>query len=180
MSGEEEQETRVAIIKMKRVCSIIRATCLICIIVFVLVWFLSIGFSIYEVMNSEQPQIGFKEVTYLVLTGLLTISLLIVALKVFSSIVDGEMPFSKKQVKRLWITGALFLVYAVSDTLVSVAFSIGTVAQEYYLIIDASNSAESSIIDVNLPAILMALVCFGLAVIFKYGVLLQEFNDDAL
>ena len=180
MSGEETREIRVAFSKMKKVCKIIKAICFVCLVGFVLIWLLLIGLAINEMVSSDQPQTGLKEIAYLILTGLLTISLLIIAIRVFSDIVIGESPFSLKQVKRLRIAGALFLFYAISEALVSFGFSFGTVAMEHNLIVDVNSGDDTSIINVNLSAILISLACFGLAIIFKYGVLLQRLNDETM
>lgn len=92
----------------------------------------------------------------------------------------GETPFTLKQVKRLRILGTSFLVFELVETLMSTFFFFHTefAGQDFGVIM--GNAVSGSFIQVNPAAILAAFACFGLAIMFKYGILLQELSDDTL
>ena len=178
--SDDELELKRSVEKLKKTCRAIKMICLVCLICFAIGWalficLLSIGF-----LSSEPRLAQLDEISYLLLTGLLSISLLIIALRIFTDIVAGESPFTLKQVKRLRWAGGLLLIYTALDTLLSVSFTYSLFGVDGHFGIAVGDNAFSPYIQVNIAALIIALACFGLAVIFKYGVLLQQFNDDTL
>jgi len=178
--NSDELVLRESIERVKKICKAIRVVCIVCLICFTIGWIIFTWLLVFKYLAGGSEQVELSEIAYLVLFGLLTISLLIVALRIFSDIVAGESPFILKQVKRFNWVGILFLFYTALEALLSVSFSYSLFGEgDFYGIVGGSNVA-TSFIKVNALTFIAAIVCFGLAVIFKYGVLLQQISDDTL
>ena len=180
MSGEETHKLKESLGKAKKACKVIKILCLVCLVCSVLVWLLYSIMLIISSLQNESGNIGWGEVAYFVSFGLLISSLLFIALRVFSDIVAGESPFTLKQVKRLRLAGTLLLLFVILDAFFSLDFSFGTEALGYNFGIIGNRGSESPSIKVNVFAIITACMCYGLSIVFKYGVLLQELSDETL
>ena len=176
----DELDIKESIKKLKKVCKVIRMVCLVCLILFALGWLLFTCMMIIGFVSNKPDSAGLDEIAYLTLFGILAIFMFIIALRMFSDILAGESPFSMKQVKRLRLTGTLFLIYTALEALLSVSFAYDLFGGAGNLGIVTGENAVSPFIQVNVFTLIVAIVCFGFAVIFKYGVLLQQISDDTL
>ena len=180
MSDDDIKELSNSITKLKLMCKVIQMVCLVCLIGFVTLWLLISGLQVFEIINGVQNGINIGDVLYQILVGIMVCILLIVTLRVFSDIVAGETPFTMKQVRRLRIAGTVLIAFSLIDTLISASFYFITDIAGQYSGVIASSGIDSSFIHIDLTSIIAALACYGLALIFKYGILLQELSDDTL
>jgi len=180
MSDDDLEILRVSIARMKSLCGVIRVVCLVCLIIFAAFWILFSCLEINQFLEESSSGVSVGDLMYLLLFGILVITLFVVTLKIFSDIKAGETPFSLKQVKRLRIVGTAFLAFALLDLLISSVYFFGPEIIGQYSGVILNSGIDSSFIHVNLAAVIAALACYGLSVIFKYGILLQELSDDTL
>jgi len=180
MSSKEEMELQGSIKKMKKVCKVIQVGCFIALLAFILVWLLIAYFLVADIIKGI---VGLGEAVHLILFGAFVCSFLIIALRAFSDIVKGESPFSQKQVKRLRVLGTILLICTILETAVPflpiASVYGGEVLGKSVGVVTTSN-ADPPIVKLNAPMLIMSAMCYGFAIIFKYGVLLQQLSDDTV
>ena len=99
----------------------------------------------------------------------------------FGDISKGSTPFSKKQIFRIRVIGALFLASAIAELLISANYSnIVQVGGDFAIGYSSSSNAAPDSLFIDARAILGAVVCFALSAIFSYGAILQEDNDGTV
>ena len=180
MSANEEREIREAFNRMKRVCKVIRIVVLVCLVAFTLGWIIFACLMIAGHIRDGSDTIGLDAIAYFILFGLLIVFLLIITLRIFSDICANESPFSFKQVKRLRFMGSAFLISTAIEALLSLSFSFDMPKVSSFIGLVGNSTSDPSYIHVNVLTLIIALACFGLAIIFKYGILLQQLSDDTL
>ena len=112
------------------------------------------------------------------LCGAITTGLTLYLLsRMFAEIGRGESPFTRLRVRQLQVLGALFLLTAVSNLFVIPGSEVGAQDGSLTLSFYSPQPAEGTI-DVDFPSIVIAIICFALSLIFKYGALLQCETDD--
>ncbi|MCL1799121.1 MAG: hypothetical protein FWG23_05235 [Eggerthellaceae bacterium] len=179
MVNEETLKLQNSVMRMEKTCRIIKTLCLICLAGFVLVWSLVVCFFVVECVQAGFAPLNLVDIVFFIMFGVLVCLSLIIAIRAFSDVIAGESPFTLKQAKRLRTLGTVFLLLAVAEALLSVLFgplSYGAELPGGGLI--GLVTVESSMISVNLSMLIVAVMCYGFAVIFKYGILLQQLSDD--
>ncbi|MCI8366622.1 MAG: hypothetical protein HFJ66_03365 [Eggerthellaceae bacterium] len=138
--------------------------------IFALIVLLPSGFSF---VGPEQPIAAFSIVVD-VAVGFLVLFIL----GRFCSIVSkGHSPFSSTCSKLLGILGLLIIVSVICKAFIAPGTDFGVVSDSGQAVVDYDGSqADEVFIDVR--GILEGISCFVLAVIFRYGALLQNETDD--
>lgn len=116
----------------------------------------------------------------LVCSGLLLAALFKTGAVVFLDVSRGDSPFTLVQAYRLRRSSVIVLLYAAFEALLSPGFMAILELNGFeigYSLVDHSTDFS---ISVNVGALILAAVLFSLSLIFKYGVLLQEFSDETL
>lgn len=182
MSDNEGSALHSSLEHIRTVCKVIRVACLVCLVGFILCWVVFTSWMIAEYINATPNGVQIEDISYTFLFGVMVCVLFIVTLRIFSDIVAGETPFSHKQVKRLRYLGAAFLVFAAIELILSTSFYFDTqlLGQTLSVVGESASEIPSEFIRIDLTAILAALASYGLALIFKYGILLQEYSDETL
>lgn len=104
-------------------------------------------------------------------------SVLLLSSGMFSDIAKGMSPFSDKQVRRLRVISALFLIAFFADALIPLgSAAIGSGASlETRAVADEYLSFK-----VNPLILSCSIFFFALSFVFKYGSLLQSLSDDTV
>lgn len=98
-------------------------------------------------------------------------ALLLIGL-MFRSCGKGNSPFSRYFVRHLKILGVLFLACVVAGLFITPGTQFGAVTDTSEMIVDYGTEREDLSIDVTI--LFVAIACFALSTIFRYGALLQD------
>ena len=176
MVGEEAAVLEESLSKVRKACKAIKVFCFCAVFVFVVLGALLLfvgcsqegGVNVLHLVNSAIYIVGSIVISWL-------------AMRIFSDIEKGQTPFSITQVNRIRGIAFCFLVFAVMDFVFSPVFFGHLPAGQVG--IGFTNQADSSLratIDLNIIALMMALLTYFFSVAFKYGALLQSNADDTL
>ena len=177
MLDETACETKRLLVRTNGVCKLI---CLLMKVVFVAmcVWWLvataimAISVSSPESLGNVHPVSAATMIGY-VFSYVVMAVICITLIKIFSDASKGHSPFTMLQVKRLRLVAGMLLAYAVLEFLVTYSASFlpgGWIG----------SSANGAAITIDFFTIVAAAVIYAFSFVFKYGVLLQEFSDDAI
>lgn len=180
MSGEEHRELNASIDKVKRGCKLIKYVCLICLIAFLFSWVMLLGAMVLDIVSSGLDSIKLRGIIYILLHGIVISILLFISVRVFSSVVAGESPFTMRQVWRFRIAALVLLALVVVEAFVAVGFSQTVQLLGTDMIYDGGYALDRDQIDINIMALFFAAMVFGISVVFQYGSLLQRLNDETV
>lgn len=180
MSGEESQELETSIERLVRVCRIIKNISITCFVVFMPSLAIVLGLMLLDLVNSMNVVATLKSLLYVLSYGFVIGALLLISIKIFSNIVSGESPFTIKQAKRFRIAGALLLLLAVVESILSMDFSYSVQLSGVNFAANGSTGAEQSVINIDAMMIFFAVILFSLSVLFQYGILLQRLCDETV
>jgi hypothetical protein len=165
--------------KMKKVCGLLSRVTLVGLVLFSLFFAIVLTLQVYGLTEDNVDSMGLLTVVYSFLLYSLMGCLFFIAWRMFSDVAKGESPFSMTQVKRFTLVGIILLAFTLLDALLPLM--VNFVAEAFGYIVGLTESSTNGlIIKVNILALVAALSCFGLAYVFKYGILLQELSDETL
>lgn len=120
---------------------------------------------------------SFIGLTPFLLGSLATGYILFLLERVFWEIGQGGSPFSALRIRQLRLLGVLFAAIALSNFLVAPGTQVGSqngdAKMAFY-----SAAPEGSAIDVDYESMLIAVVCFALSLVFKYGSTIERETND--
>lgn len=174
MTCDDRLEAETSLCRVNKVCKGINAFLKIACVVFCVFWLLVAGFMAFSF--SENDGIVLNIAIHLARGAVIAV-LFIVLIGVFSDATKGQSPFTLKQVGRLRLIALSLLVYAVLEVVFSVSSVMMQLGSLNFGYISTNNSA---IITFDFAPLIAAAVVFAFSFVFKYGVLLQDFSDDAL
>jgi len=189
MVNTETQELLQALEKVKATCRKIKGYCTFSLVLFTIVTVLLTVITAMLYANQDQlkvlgvalPELGPRLIIDAILSTSLSLIILLVAHRMFSEIVSKQTPFTNRQVKRLRFLGRSILIYSVVDLLIGLAFYAIELANYYdFFVYHPGDVPPVLISNTNAYVILAGLACYGLAVVFRYGMLLQQLSDDTL
>lgn len=99
--------------------------------------------------------------------------------RIFAEMGCGESPFNKTRVRQLQALGLLFIFAAISNSLIVPGAEVGVQSGDFTVSFYSGQPAGGSP-DLDINSWLIAIVCFMLSMIFKYGALLQQEADDLM
>lgn len=181
MVDESTVETAYSLEKIKRVCGLLRRILKVLFVIFCIGWLFAICVIFYSLFDPGTFGIIDNVNVFTILLCLIYGSIAAIMFKVFidmfSDAAKGDSPFTMGQVKRLRVIAILLVFYAVLESLISLSTP--------FMQIDQWNSGyaatgDNAIIAINFAPFIAAGVVFAFSFVFKYGVLLQEFSDDAI
>lgn len=178
MSGEESRELKASISKVGKACKAIKYICLICFVLFTVLWIVLMCLLTIDLATTGSGGGAIGPFLYVLSHGLAMGALLFVFLKIFSSIVSGESPFTIEQVRRFRLAAALLLLLAVIEAFLSASFSYGSQILGMNVLAAGGSATEQSYININVLALFFAAALFSVSVIFQYGTLLQRLTDE--
>ncbi|MCL2136573.1 MAG: hypothetical protein FWH40_03495 [Coriobacteriia bacterium] len=124
---------------------------------------------------------GANEVIDMVLSALYYCSLLFTAYLFFYDIVADGTPFLDKQVKRIsfigWATSAYAVMDLVKGTIIFVPVYMNYMTESLVL---EGIAPPLPAYNTNIYVVLAGLACLAVAVVFRYGILLQQLSDETL
>lgn len=162
-------------LNMKRVCNIIRALSIVCLIFFAIIY---VAFLVACLLSPE-PQQALGAIVYTILHGTMICAIFTLIILGLSDVMKGHSPFTDKQVRRLVVAGFLFLAIALVELVFPLDMSWNLAGgSEAHIMLDASTISAGT--NVNVAALLFAFASFCLSAIFKYGIILQKLSDDTV
>lgn len=183
MNKREFENIEPSLKRIKQIGKIVNILMKALCVVLAIFWLLFVA--LYFLSSSGMvPVVGLPgspyEAIILCACGMVIIAIIFFISQMFSDVAKEESPFSFVQVKRLRIVAILLLTYMLLEVLLSPGIvsqmKIGEVGLGYTVM----NGGNHSKVSINLGAALGAIVFWGMSLIFKYGVLLQEFSDETL
>ena len=99
--------------------------------------------------------------------------------RIFTGMGRGESPFNKTRVRQLQILGLLFILAAISNIFIAPGAEVGVQSGDFVMSFYSSQPANGAP-DLDINSWLIAIVCFMLSMIFKYGTLLPQETDDLM
>lgn len=97
--------------------------------------------------------------------------------RLLGMVAKSGSPFSKTSSRLLIALGCLILVCVACKPFIDPSMTLGAVSENTQAVIDYESSGASTTF-VDMRGILEATACFILAVIFRYGALLQKETDN--
>lgn len=181
MQCEDKAETENSLLRVHKACRFIGIVVKAIFAVFCICWLSTVCVMIYSLANPDgigvADNVSILRVILYLAHGFAIALIFIVFIGVFSDAVKGQSPFVMKQVKRLRLIAGLLTIYAIIDIFIS-----GHVGLVQFDGVDSGyiSTGGNEIIPINLAPIIGASVAFAFSFVFQYGVLLQEFSDDAI
>lgn len=178
MGGEEFRELEASLSDAGRVCKYLKSISLVCFVLFLVACILLLIQMILDAAAEGFDARKLNGILYVVLYGVVILRLLFVAFRSFSDVVDGESSFTMKQVIRFRNAAILLLALVVIDALLSAGFIYAFDAGGIELAALVNFGADQGLIRINAMVIFFAIILFGIAALFRYGVLLQRLTDE--
>lgn len=184
MNREDAKETEASLRKIKRICRALGIFLKFSIFAFLAIWAVFVATCVIRLVGSDPQTVNlFEEMLSLVsvvVMGPLVAYLIKIGADVFLDVVRGESPFTSIQSTRMRKVAVVLLVYAVLEAILSPGFA--TVLQMGGLDLGyrVTESPLGPSIPINMGVLLVAATLWALSLVFEYGVLLQEFSDDAI
>ncbi len=177
MDGEEFQELESSMSKVRRSCKYLKYICMVCLIVFSVAWAALVGVMVFS-SKTQVSSSELREVVYVICCGLMVILLLFAAARSFSDIVNGESPFTMKQVNRFRFAALLLVLLAIVDAILSTNFLYGFDVAGFNVAAYGGHEMGQAKVNVNMMLLFFSAMLFGVSVLFRYGVLLQRLTDE--
>lgn len=178
---EDIIEAETSLSRVYKACKSIDILIKVAFVVFCVAWLFSTFFMAYSLFNPEmQAEVNELNVFRVFLHlayGFVIAFIFAIFIGIFSDVAKGNSPFVMKQVKRFRLIALLFVVYAVLDFLISsnnILMQFGGMVSGYV------STNDSAIVSVNVMPLVFAGIFFALSFVFQYGVLLQDFSDEAI
>lgn len=177
MDDKTDEEEKASLQKARRACTFISAVMKIVLGGLCVWWVYTIALMCNALFNQSDlnnaANVSVLGLAIYLVHSFVVLCLCIVLVKVFSDSAKGESPFSLVQVKRLRIISALLVAYS----LVELAYSFNA---SYMNVDGAALGYNGSVITLDVAPIIAAAAILAFSFVFKYGVLLQEFSDEAI
>lgn len=178
MGGEEFRELESSLSGAKRVCRCLKGISFVCLAILLAAWLLLLILMIADVTTKGLDAHKLKGLLYVALYGTAALLLLFVAYRSFSDVVSGESPFTMKQVARFRNSALLLLALTLVDAFLSTGFIYGLDVEGIGFAALGNYGVEHNQIRINATMPFFAIMLFGIAALFRYGVLLQRLTDE--
>lgn len=98
--------------------------------------------------------------------------------QIFREIGRGKSPFTPARIRQIRVLGCLFFLTALCNSCAGPGAELGsTTADGTHMVIDNGSSSNNSTF-VDVTSIMIGVVCFAVALIFKYASTLECETDD--
>ena len=111
-------------------------------------------------------------------TFAVVVSVELIILGISTDMARGVSPFTRKNSRRIFVLGVLFLVNAAVAMITSPGFISMTFGALRLIDSSASLFGGAAVLPIDMGALFGALVSFSLSAIWRYGALLQEQTED--
>lgn len=179
--AEAEETEKSSLTKIRKVCSSLCFALKALFVVFCIGWLFSSGAIFYSLINPESfDAVNNSTPLSVVLClayGFIVAIMFLIFIAMFSDASKGESPFTMAQVRRLRLISAMLVLYVIVDSVASLGIPF---TQVNSVDLGYASVTGNTIIPINFAPIIAAAVVFAFSFVFKYGVLLQEFSDDAI
>jgi cytochrome b561 len=176
---DDKEQLSASVNKMKKVCGVIKVLCVISLVLVAAVYLVGVAVMILFNQNNAQSQVGLVEFIYHISEGVLVFLLMFMFMRVFSDVVAGDSPFTMKQVRRLRIAGSLFLAFALLQLFLPLGYLFSTSFQSVNVSFESTEYGQL-MPTIKLSVFFASFICYGIAIVFKYGIQLQQLSDDTL
>lgn len=180
MFDEEARDTRDSLNKTKRICRALKLITIVSLVLLVVFEFASVGFMVVAVLGNFgelDGNIGLLQISLSLSFGLVVAAILVILLRIFSDVAQGDSPFTMAQVKRLRIISLLLVCYGALDNIITNASAL---IQYNGFNSGYMSTNENAVFAVYLAPLIVAAAVFAFSYVFKYGVLLQKLSDETL
>ena len=116
----------------------------------------------------------------LLLVYAISLCTLFVLNSIFKNISENNSPFNEKHARRIRYIGWLLLANAAIETIASLNAVPVLYVGNAILAYEPSGGTAPLDVYIDAESVVLALVCFCLSLIFKYGALLQTLSDDTV
>lgn len=176
--GEEFRELEASLSGAGRVCGRLKRISFVCSIVFLVACILLLTLMILDAATKGFDAYKFRGMLYVVTYSAVILWLLFVAYRSFSDVVNGESPFTLKQVGRFRNAAFLLLTLAIIDAFLSTSFIYGFNAGGIDVAALGNFGTDQNQIRINATVVFFAIILLGVSSLFRYGVLLQRLTDE--
>ncbi|WP_101723504.1 hypothetical protein [Eggerthella timonensis] len=178
MGGEEFRELEASLSGARRVCKHLKNISLIFSAVYLVAWLLLLVLMTTDAATAGVDARKLKGISYVASYGVVTLLLLFVAYRSFSDVVNGESPFTMKQVSRFRYAALLLVALVIIDTILSTGFTyaFNMAGVDYSAL--GNHGMEQRHLRINAEPLFFAVILYGISVLFRYGVLLQRLTDE--
>lgn len=140
------------------------------------VWIISLIALGFEL--TKDPSVFLPIVIYAILHGAILLALAFVAISVISHAIKTRTSFSRYRVKMMALALVLLVSLFLLDCLMPIQGSFELLGGAIY--IDVNDPTSNPIIDVNLGLLFFLLVVAATIVDYRYGMLLQQLEDETV
>lgn len=180
--GEGKKRDRL-LYKVRCACRLSYVLLWILFVVFVMLWLLPLLLSLFSSMLPH----AFKWINSLTMStpldslifGLSPTAFIAIMMLILRDVSQGEIPFSRKQSKRIRLIAYFGFAQVICELLFSLVITAlypdGLVFLGYYV-----PSSTAPLIKLDFQALVFAIVCYCIFLVFEYGTLLQSDSDDIL
>ena len=179
----ETENTKASLDQVNKVCRRLRLAIKVIFVVICVFWAIAAGSMIWTLVNDGVFGAGTDtNIVSLLLhiaRGVVVVVLYLILAHIFDDTVDGESPFTMKQVDRLKAAALALVVYAVLGIVLgyfSALMQMNGFSSGYI----PSAGSDNVIMSVDFSPFIAAAAVFAFSYVFKYGVLLQKFSDETL
>lgn len=178
MGGEEFRELESSLSGAKKVCRCLKGISFVCLATLLAAWLLLLILMIADAMTGGLDAHQVKGLLFVALYGTAALLLLFVAYRSFSDVASGGSPFTMKQVARFRNSALLLLALVLVDAFLSTGFIYGIDVGGVDFVALGNFGTDNNQIRINATMLFFAIMLFGIAALFRYGVLLQRLTDE--
>ena len=178
MGGEELRELEASLSDAGRVCKRLKGISLACFVALFIACALLLAQMIMSSVAEGLDAHELKSMLYVVLYGTTALWLISAAHRSFSDVVNGESPFTLKQVARFRSAAFLLFVLAFVDAFLSTGFVYEFAVEGIDIAALGNQGVDQNQIQINAMAVFFAVMLVGVSALFRYGVLLQRLTDE--
>lgn len=177
MIYEHDEELVRSAAKIQRLCRIIRNVCIGCMACFALFWCLLAAAIVVTYPHDNAFWISLCNTAVF---GIAVTVILVSLARLFSDAVAKSSPFTANQSKRLVTVAAMITLLAFNDVIFPMDATMHAHLFSQEVGFEVTTSGVFVAPTLNAGMLFFAILLLCLSVIFKYGFLLQQLNDDTV
>ena len=180
MSGIQDKDAAEELLsKMARVGRRAQIAINVCFVLYLIVIAIALVASILAVLESSSISVSMIIGGLSRLFAVATVAVLFVVLsQLFRDMSESKSPFTKKQANRILLMGVISFLNvafgAVSSLFAPISTELGDISAGFV------STPMTLNLHIDVPSLLMAITCFCLSYVFRYGALLQWLQDETL
>ncbi len=177
MTYSQDAELQQSLLKTQRTCKVIKIVSIVCLAIFAIFWLLLLTTQVVASLKT-----GFDAIALLhsILLGACIMTVLGVFAQIFSDALKCRSPFTRRQSLRLVIIAISLLMLACNDILFPVSQSYDAIILNQHIGFEVNTGGAPVSPMLNVGMLFFSILLLCLSVIFRYGYLLQQLNDETV